>query len=65
MDDLFISYNLFIRSIELTEKSTIRYRNLGSVVGINFYFNFLTKLIKLQSFTLYKDLILKVTKKIF
>ena len=65
MDDLFISYNLFIKSIELTEKSTIRYKNLESIVGVNFYFNFLIKLIKLQSFSLYGDLIMKVAKRIF
>ena len=65
MDDLFISYNLFVKSIELTEKSTIRYKSLESVVGINFYYNFLTKLIKLQSFSLYGDLVMKVAKRIF
>ena len=65
IDDLFISYNLFIKSIEMTEKTTVRYKSLENIVGINFYFSFLVKLIKLRDYSLYGDLTMKVVKKIF
>lgn len=36
------------KSIELTERATIRYINLSQVFGLNFYFEFLDKMIALN-----------------
>lgn len=41
LDELFISYNFYAKLLDVTERSTIRYKSIKGLAGLEFYYKFL------------------------
>ena len=57
-----MAYHYGMKNIDITERSTIRYRIVKGLVGLNFYYKFIEKVLKEKKND--KDLFRKVATRI-